>query len=104
MSLRISASWELSSRLARRSLEEPVAAFEVHGDAPSHGGMTEGGREKGLADPDGSHDERVVAGLDEAQRGELPPDPPVVVDLGGVVPTVQRHGGVEPGGAGPQVG
>ena len=53
--------------------EEPVAAFEVNGEAAAHGGVTEGGGEEGLADADGSHDHGVVAGLDEAQRAQLVP-------------------------------
>ena len=66
-SLRISVSWLLSSREARESFEEPVAAFEVDAEAAAHGGVAEGGGEERLADTDGSHDHGVVAGLDEAQ-------------------------------------
>ena len=84
--------------------EEPVAAFEVDAEAAADGGVAEGGGEEGLADPDGAHDHGVVAGLDEAQRAQLVPDGAVVGDLGGVVPAVQGHGRVEPGGAGTPVG
>ena len=66
-SLRISTSWLLSRRDAAESFEEPVAAFEVHAVAAPDGGVAERGGEEGLADPDRSHDHRVVAGVDEAQ-------------------------------------
>ena len=48
-------------------LEKPVAAFEVDAEAPTHGGMAQGGGEDRLADPDGAHDHSVVPGFDEAQ-------------------------------------
>jgi hypothetical protein len=100
--LRISVSWLLSSRLAQ-SPEEPVAALEVHRVAAADGGVAQGGQE-GLAHPGGAHDHGVVAAVDEAQRAQLVPDGAAVGDLGGVVPTVERHGRVESGGAGPPVG
>ena len=103
-SLRISASWLLSSREARSRLSEPVTAFEVHGEAAAHGGVTEGGGQEGLADTDGAHDHGVVAGLDEAQRAQLVPHLVVIGDLGGVVPAVQGHLRVETGGPGATVG
>ena len=82
------------------SFQEPVAAFEVDAEPAPDRGVAEGGGEEGLADPDGSHDDGVVAGVDEAQRAQLVPDGPVVGDLGGVVPSVEGHGRVEPGGLG----
>src|SRR5690606_572130 len=80
------------------ALEETVAAFEVDADPAADGGVAEGGGEEGLADADGAHDDGVVAGVDEAQGAQLVPDGSVVGDLGGVVPAVQGHGRVEPGG------
>ena len=84
--------------------EEPVAAFEVDAVAAADGGVAEGGGEERLADADGSHDHGVVAAVDEPQRAQLVPDGVVVGDLGGVVPAVQGHRRVEPGGAGAPVG
>ena len=66
-----------------------VGAFEVHAVAAADGGVAEGGGEEGLADPDGAEDQRVVAGVDEAQRAQLVPDCAVVGDLGGVVPVLE---------------
>ena len=86
------------------SFEEPVAAFEVDAVAAADGGVAEGGGEERLADPDGAHDHGVVAAVDEPQRAQLVPDGAVVGDLGGVVPAVEGHRRVEPGGAGPAVG
>jgi len=48
-------------------LEESVAAFEVDAEPAPGRGVTERCGEEGLADPDRSEDQRVVAGLDEAQ-------------------------------------
>ena len=70
-SLRISASWLLSSRDARSRLSSRSAAFEVHGVAAADGGVAEGGGQEGLADADGAQDQGVVAGVDEAQRAQL---------------------------------
>ena len=84
--------------------EEPVAAFEVDAEAATHSGVAEGGGDEGLADPDGPHDDGVVAGVDEAQRPQLVQHGAVVGDLGGVVPLVDRHVGVEAGGSGASVG
>jgi len=44
-----------------------------------------------------------VGGVDEAQRTEFGPGGAVVGDLGGVVPAVDGHGRVQPGGAGAQL-
>ena len=78
------------------SFEEQVAAFEVDGEAAADGGVSEGGGDEGLADPDGSHDHGVVAGPDEAKRSQLVPGGVVVADLGGVVPAVHWHRWVSP--------
>lgn len=85
------------------AFEEPVAAFEVHASPPTDGGVSEGGSEERLADPNGSHDDGVVAGVDEPKRAQLGPSGPVVGDVGGAVPMIEGHGRVEPGGAGPPV-
>jgi hypothetical protein len=45
-----------------------------------------------------------VAGLDEPQRHQLVPNGVVEADLGRLVPQLEAHGGVEPGGAGPEIG
>ena len=57
-----------------------------------------------LADPDRTQDQHVVAGVDEAQRAQLVADRLVEGDLGGVVPVLEAHVGVEAGGPGPQRG
>ena len=76
------------------SFQQAVAAFEVDADATADRGVAEGGGQEGLADADGSHDDGVVAGVDEAQGAQLVPDGAVVGDLGGVVPAVEGHGRV----------
>ena len=53
---------------------EPVSAFEVDAVAAAHGDVSEGGGEERLADPDGSHDQHVVGGVDEAERAQLVPE------------------------------
>ena len=84
--------------------EQHVGAVEGDAVAAAHGGVAEGGGHEGLADADGAEDQGVVAGVDEAQRAQLVEDLVVVVDLGGGVPVLQGHVGVEAGGAGPQAG
>ena len=74
----------------------------MHAVAAADGGVAEGGGQEGLADSDGAEDQGVVAGVDEAQRAQLVPDLVVEVDLGGGVPVLERHVGVEAGGSGPQ--
>ena len=49
------------------SFQQDVGSFEVDGVAAANGGVAEGGGQERLADSDGSHDEGVVAGVDEAQ-------------------------------------
>jgi hypothetical protein len=87
-----------------QSFEKPVAAFEVHAVAASHGDVPQGRGEECFADTDGSHDHCVVTRLDETQRNEFVPDGAVVADFGGVVPQLEAHGSVKSSGAGPQVG
>ena len=57
-----------------------------------------------LADPDRAEDQGAVRAVEEPQAGQLVPQLLVVADGGGVVPGVQPHAGVEPGGAGAQRG
>ena len=85
-------------------LEEDVGPFGDDGVAATDRGVAEGGGHERLADADGSHDHHVVAGIDEPQRAQLVPGLPVERDLGGVVPVVERHVGVEAGGPSPQGG
>src|SRR5207302_8584948 len=83
---------------------EPVASFDVDAVAAPDGGVSEGGGQEGLADPDWSDDDGVVAAVDEPQAAEFVPDGVVVADLRAVVPPIQCHGGVEAGRAGTSVG
>src|SRR5262249_19669123 len=55
-------------------------------------------------DADRAEDEGAVGAVEEAQAGQLVPQLLVVADRGGLVPGVQPHAGVEPGGAGAQRG
>ena len=48
-----------------QALEEPVATFKVNAVTAPDGGVSEGGGEEGLADPDRSNDDGVVAAVDE---------------------------------------
>ena len=59
---------------------------------------------KVLPTPTGPRIRDVVAGVDEAQGAQLVEDLVVVVDLGGGVPVLQCHVGVEAGGAGSEAG
>src|SRR6185437_13353672 len=54
----------------------------------------------GFADSDGAQDEGSVGSVEEPERGELVPELAVVGYGGGVVPGVEPHAVVEPGGAG----
>ncbi len=105
MSLRISVSWLLSRRLARRRLSNTAVRQNDDAVAPAHGRVTEGGGHEGLADPDRAHDHHVVAGVDEAQRAQLVPDLAVEVDLGRPRPSARgTMSGSRPCAAGPQGG
>ncbi len=77
-------------------LEQHVGAAEDDAVAPADRGVAERGGHEGLADPDRSEDQRVVAGVDEAQRAQLVPDLVVEVDLGGGVPVLQAMSGSRP--------
>ena len=103
-SLRISAVVAVVEAGRPELLEQHVGAVEGDAVAAAHGGVSEGGGHECLADADGAEDQGVVAGVDEAQRAQLVEDLVVVVDLGGGVPVLQCHVGVESGGAGPQAG
>src|SRR5262245_19311547 len=54
--------------------------------------------EEGLADADRTQDYGIAMVLDEAERNELAQHPAVVGHLGTLVPALQSHVGVEPGG------
>jgi hypothetical protein len=68
MSLRISASWRLSSRKAHRRLSNTGGAAESHGVAPVHGHVPESRSHKRLSNPDRPHDHDVVADIPEHVR------------------------------------
>jgi len=79
-------------------LEQPVGAFGVGADPPAAGDVTERVGEVGLANTDGPEDERALVVLDEPQGGELGEHVAVVADGVVVLPRLQRHGGIQPGG------
>ena len=54
--------------------EQPVGPFGVDLAAAAAGDVPERVGEVGLADPDGSEDQRRVGVVDEPQRGQLGPD------------------------------
>lgn len=66
--------------------------------------VSEGVGEVGLADSDGAEDEHGVAGLGEAQAGQVHEQLPVVAEVVELVPGLDAHGGVQAGGAGAQLG
>ena len=91
----MSASRELSSRLWRSSRKRVVGAMEAHVEARAAGDVPERVREKGLADADGPEDHDVAVRLDEAQARQLLQHTPIEADLGGLVPALEHHVGVE---------
>src|SRR6185437_3653968 len=85
-------------------LEQLGGGGHQDGAAPPDGDVPEGAGQVGLADPDGPEYQGSVGAVEEPQAGQLVPELPVVGDGGGVVPGVEPHAVVEPGGAGAQRG
>ena len=68
--------------------------------AAAAGDVAEGVGEEGLADADGADDGDVGVGLEEAQRDELVEQRAVEGDLGGRIPRLELHRGIEAGALG----
>ena len=78
-----------------RVLSSLSAVSGEDGVAAAAGDVAERVGEEGLADADGADDGDVGVRLEEAQRDELVPERAVEGDLGGRVPVLEGHGGVE---------
>src|SRR5580658_510450 len=84
--------------------EHGVGAHEADVVAVAAGDVAEGLRHERLADTDGPEDHHVTMGLEESQAHKLGEHALVEGDLGGFVPQLQAHRGIEPGVAGAVVG
>ena len=82
-------------------LEHRVGAQHQGGHPAADGDVAERGGQMCFADPDGTQNAGAVGAVEEPQAGQLGPQRPVVADRGGLVPGVEAHAGIEPGGAGP---
>ena len=81
-------------------LEHCVGAEHEHADPAAHGDVAERGGQVRFADTDGPENHGAVWAVEEPQAGQLVPQGVVVADGGGVVPGVEAHAGVQPGGVG----
>src|SRR5215510_8702748 len=84
--------------------EQLAGAGHVHGASAADGDVPQRGGHVGLPDADRAEDEGAVRAVEEPQAGQFVPQVLVVADGGGLVPGVEPHAGVEPGGAGAQGG
>lgn len=67
-------------------------------EAPADRDVAEGGREVCLPDADRAEDEDSVPGLGEPETGQVGEQGPVLGEVVGLVPGVEAHGRVQPGG------
>jgi hypothetical protein len=84
--------------------EQLAGRGHVHGAAAADRDVAQGAGQVCLPDPDRPQDQRPVRAVEEPQAGQLVPQLAVVADGGGLVPGVEPHAGIEPGGAGAQRG
>jgi hypothetical protein len=80
-----------------QGLQHAISPESEDGVAVTAGDVTEGVSEEGLAHTDGADDDRVGVGVDEAEGSEFIQKFLVVVDVCGLVPAFQAHGGVQAG-------
>jgi len=83
-------------------LEQLAGRGHVHAAAAPDRDVPQRAGQVRLADPDRAQEQGAVRAVEEPQADQLVPQLPVVADSGGLVPGIEPHGRVQPGGAGPQ--